>query len=383
MSTRGYVHALYGGQHGTALALACPTAVTPIGFSSYETWANRRAELTGYGESPFRMSDGERATMAFVPTLAPTSYGLARMLVLLERVLSPLYERVRAGLPQLGRDARIGVGIALSERFAERRHESGHEHGHALSKRFFAERRALESFVLERARDHSLEVVLSVSASGHASTGEVLAWGARALSQNEMDVLIVAGVDTYYDPDVMQALMLERRVFCTDSIDAIIPGEAAAALLLGRPRTLRGLGASTLLGLEGVAVGHEPACMGRRSPCAGTGLTRTLLPLVDRLRAEGRSLDWILGDVTNEDYRAHEFQLTYPRIVRDVLKREIPVEFLPMSMGDLGAATLTVALSIVAEAMRRGDPQAETCLLHASSVGEARAGVLASRLEGG
>jgi hypothetical protein len=116
-------------------------------------------------------------------------------------------------------------------------------------------------------------------------------------------------------------------------------------------------------------------------PCMGMGLSRTLTPLADRLRQERRRIEWILGDVTNEDYRAHELQLAFPRIVRDVTPPEFPLEFLPMAMGDLGAATVPTAVAIAGEGMSRGDPGAKTCVVFASSVGEDRGGVLLSKIE--
>ncbi len=363
-------HRHFGGRHGGQLVLGAATAVNALGFSAYETWASRRAELTGYGESPFRLPNGERATLAFVPTLVPTSFGGVRMLVLLDRTLAPLVAQLVAAF---GTGVRAACAIALPERMD----------GHDPVRRFDHERRQLQGHAQHVFAQHGLAPQVDVYPRGHAAGAMTLMGTLAALEANTIDVAVVGGVDTYYDPDVMDRLMLEQRVFCNGSLDAIIPGEAASFALIARSSALRAAGLPALCRVETVSLGEEPCRMGLRVPNMGLGLTRTLLPIRDRLHEERRTLDWILGDVTNEDYRAHELQLAFPRFVRDVVKGEIPMEFLPMAMGDLGAASLPTALAIAAEAFSRGDPRAETCLMFAASVGEDRGGVLASSITEG
>ena len=53
---------------------------------------------------------------------------------------------------------------------------------------------------------------------------------------------------------------------------------------------------------------------------------------------------------------------------------------LPMRFGDLGAATLPTAAVLAAQALVRGAPPSQRCLLCASSVAEERGAVLLSAL---
>lgn len=358
-------HRHFGGAYGHELWVGPTTAINCLGFSSHQLWAFRRAELTGYGESPFRLESGERATLAFVPTLPPTSFGAQRMLPLLTDTLAPLAQR--AGIA-FGASARLGVALCLPERMNGK---------HAL-RRHALERKQLETRVLACCTDAGFTPELNVQAHGHAAGARALLWASMQLQSDALDAVIVGGVDSHYDPDVMDTLMRARRVFCSDRIEAMIPGEAASFALIARSGRLRSAGITAQCKLESVSVGEEPCHLGIDTPCLGLGLSRTLQVISDRLLAERRSLDWILGDVTNEDYRTRELQLAYPRFVRDVVQREIPLEFLPMAMGDLGAATLPTALAIAAEGLSRGDPVADTCLLFAGSDGEDRGAALAS-----
>ncbi len=362
-------HRQLGGRHGAELCVGALSAINALGFCAYETWACRRAELTGYGESPFRLPGGQRATMAFVPTLAPTCFGGVRMLVLLERALAPLLQTVDGAF---GRGARVGLALSLPERMD----------GRHAQRRFALERRQLETHAHARCVEHGLEPTVAVVPSGHAGGALALLWAALRLEAGQIDLALVGGVDSYYDPEVMQALILDRRVLCADQLDAIVPGEGASFALLATSRQLRAHGLPRLCRLQTISAGEEPRSMGSRAPCMGQGLSATALPAADRLREERRSLGWILGDVTNEDYRAHEFQLAFPRIVRNVVPGEIALEFLPMAMGDLGAATVPTALALAAEGFTRGDPESESCLLLASSIGQDRGAVLASKTEG-
>lgn len=360
-------HRHYGGRHGSRWVVSTTTAVTPLGFSSYETWAFRRAESTGYGESPFRLPSGDRATLAFVPSLAPTSSGGVRMMALLDRVLSPLVAEVAAAF---GSDVRVVCALALPERCD----------GRDALPRFDRERRELLAHGSRVFASHGMTATIDAYPRGHAAGAIALLAALEMLERGAADVALVGGVDTYYDSEVMERLMHDQRVFCSEWLDAIVPGEAAGLSLIAAPSALRSVGLPALCAIDTVSLGEEPCTMGLAVPCMGLGLTRTLLPLRDRLHDERRTLDWVLGDVSNEDYRAHELQLSFPRFTRDIAPREFPLEFLPMSMGDLGAATVPVALAIAAEGLSRGDPRADTCAIFASSVGEDRGAVLASRI---
>ena len=65
---------------------------------------------------------------------------------------------------------------------------------------------------------------------------------------------------------------------------------------------------------------------------------------------------------------------------RPVAVDELPIDFLPLRFGDLGAATLPTAAVIASQAFVRGAPSASNCLCVGSSVGPDRGAVLLSSM---
>lgn len=349
---------------GAAGPVVCATSAwNGLAFSPWQTWAFRRAELTAFVESPFYAPNGKRVTAASIRTLEPRWTGLDRMV----RIGGAVIERLLPVALATPKGARLGLFTCLDARFGDA--------GDARSRR---EGVALEEHLADKLLAWGLEPARTTVARGHASMAFALAEAGDAIARGALDAAVVAGVDTYHDPDVMQAALDEGRVFDGENLDGFIPGEGGAATLLASPALVGRAGWDALATLEGVATGHEPAHMRTELPCAGVGLSRTLLALADRLRDEGRAVDWWIGDVTGEDYRAHEFQLAFPRASAGVSRGEPTLEFLPGLLGDLGAATLPTAVAVAAEGFARGDPRAATCVCFAGSVTGDRGALLLS-----
>ena len=116
--------------------------------------------------------------------------------------------------------------------------------------------------------------------------------------------------------------------------------------------------------------------------------------VTEPLRVRRLKLDWMLGDVTHEDYRMQEFMFAFPRLCAtegldtggvgayQVLQPLFDFDFIPERFGDLGAATMPTGVVLAAEAFSRGDPEAHTCLLFGASVTTERGGLLLVRPPG-
>ncbi len=345
-----------------AAPVVCATAAwNGLGFTPWQTWAFRRAELTCFVESPFRDANGKRVTMASAATLEPRWTGLDRLL----RLGGATTERLASTAVTVPRDARVAVHVCLSERY-----------GDGASARRRRERDAVAAHLASKLEDWGLAPRTEVHARGHASMAFALAAAGDAIAREALDVALVVGADTWHDPEALDRAMAEGRVFDGENLDSFVPGEGAAGVLLASPLAARRAGWDVLAELSSVAVGVEPAHARTELPCAGTGLSRTLLAVTDPLRAAGAAVDWWIGDLTTEEYRVHEFQLAFPRASAGVSRGDPALEFLPPLLGDLGAATLPTALAVAAEGFARGDPRATRCVCFASSVGVERGAVL-------
>ena len=340
----------------------CATAVwNGLAFSAYQTWALRRAEVTAYLESPFHGADGERATMAPIRMLSPRSMGVDRMITVATQLVADLAPALRA-LPAA---TRIGLQLCLPERMAD--------DGPRAARR---DRTRLEGVLVGALEALGLSVVSGTIARGHASLGFAVIEAGAALASRHLDAVVIGGLDTYHDPAVIEALIDERRLYDGKTLDAFIPGEGGALLLLARRDVAKRCGFTVDTWLELAATNRDPSTLRNDVPCMGLGLSRAGRAIADRLQAERRTLDWWISDLTPENRRIHELSLAWPRVGQGVFPAEVAFDSLYQHLGDLGAAAMPTGVAIAAEGMLRGAPAAKTCLVTGSSNTEDRAAVL-------
>ncbi len=354
--------------HGVVFGPGAPLCATAVwnglAFSAYQTWALRRAELTAYVESPFHGADGERATMAPIRTLPPQSFGIDRMVAIGTQLVEDLTPALRA----LPTTARIGLVLCLPERMAD----DG-------PRAFRHQRQGLERALISALETRGLAVVPSTIARGHASLGFAVIEAGAALSGRHLDAVVVGGIDTYYDPAVIEALIDEKRLYDGTNLDAFIPGEGGALLLLARRDVAKRCAWPAQVSVEVAATNREPSTLWNDVPCMGLGLSRAGRAIADRLQAERRTLDWWITDLTPENRRVHELSLAWPRVGQGVFPSQVAFDSLYQHLGDLGAAAMPTGVAIAAEGMARCDPAARTCLVTGSSNTEDRAAILVAQ----
>ncbi|HEY8205843.1 MAG TPA: hypothetical protein VIG99_00080 [Myxococcaceae bacterium] len=364
------------GRRRDEVGICATGAFNGLAFDSHQTWAFWRAEAVGVTESPFRCANGTRATMVSARTLSPKLHGADRLAALMDPALEQL-------LPALGalRDARpAAMWLGLPERYAE-----DAAPGHV------AERRRLEQRAKAWCGEHAGGGgPVNLVPRGHASLALALVEACSELAAGRLAFAIVGGADTYHAPEVVEELLAQQRLFDGKNLDSFIPGEGAAFLLLTGPRVVKRAGLPWLACVDAAAAAREPGAMLLDAPCTGAGLAQAMRTVALQLPATQRRLTWLLGDLTNESYRATELQLALPRAVapggldsggreyQPIAAEETTMDFLPLRFGDVGAATLPTGAVVASQAFVRGAPAASSCLLVASSVGPDRGAVLLS-----
>lgn len=365
-------------ERGEAPTIIAASAVNGLGYDAHQSWAFWRADGNALTGTPFRLHTGERATMATVRSIDPRCFGAERMSTLLTAALMHLEPPLSA----LRAAVRAEIFLAVSEHVAE-----------GDDPYFGRWRRRLEGAAGSWLHARGLVPSVRLFARGHAGLAHAMLDAARALEEGRVELAIVGGVDTYYDPLRFDLLEEQERIFDQSRTDAFIPGEGAAFAVLARPSVARQAGASALAYVESVAVAEEPAPMGSDRPCNAVGLTGAMRAVTRRLKAEGRRLEWMIDDLTNEEYRARELVLAMPRAIApggldtagqdyaQIAADAFRGDHLPECFGDLGAATMPTALALATQAFLRGDPAARNCLVTASSTGPDR-GVIFVRSAG-
>jgi 3-oxoacyl-[acyl-carrier-protein] synthase I len=165
-----------------------------------------------------------------------------------------------------------------------------------------------------------------------------LAW--QRLQAGADDAIVVGGLDSLFDPDLLEALDSSRRLHTPSSENGFVPGEGAAFVVLarrGRCQPLR-----PLAQVLGVATEDEPRPYGASDPCHGLGITQAAARVLAGL---SRRVPWALTDVVNERHRVHEWTYVAARMHAafvDGVRHDQPL----LTTGELGAASACALMSM-------------------------------------
>jgi 3-oxoacyl-[acyl-carrier-protein] synthase-1 len=347
-------------------------AVTPVGLSAPATCAALRAGIPRMLEFEGWTDDGPDPDPVFVAGRVPLEHLLGTVTqewpgherwnlkipkphVLIEpdaaRLLALAPPAAEEAWDQAGRPAgRAGIYLGLDE------HDSATAIADAVGDRLG------KTFDLVRADKF-----------GRAAGLAALHRAARHLADGRVDVALVGAVDSRVRRDAIARQVERGTLHGEKNPMGIIPGEAAAFVVLQAAGMAR-----PLARLSGTAVAEEPTA-GSDSPNQGEGLTLA----VRKARSRGRAFEtWprIVCDLNGDRYRALEWSLTSVRALGGL--PEGPAsgpEWLPAEwMGDTGAASGLVGIVWAVAAMEKGYARAEQALVWGASDGPLRAAAILS-----
>jgi 3-oxoacyl-[acyl-carrier-protein] synthase-1 len=308
-----------------------------------------RAGIAGFTDHPYVLDSVDEPVRAgIVPWLDIRLRGADRFAALLfpaiDQVLQSLLNIKRAelrmglalGLPV----ARPGLDPALHPRLA----------------------RALD----ERYQDWFTRI--SILPNGHAAGLMALAGATADLADGRLDGCIVAGVDSYIEPDTLQWLEECDQLHGAGLFNnawGFIPGEAAGALLLLSKQACERCGCAPLAAVRAVRLANEPNRIKTQTVCIGVGLAEALRGALHGVLPEGKVTD-IYCDMNGEPYRADEYAFASLRVKDRV---ESATDFVAPAdcWGDVAAAGAPLHIMLAAVAGQKGYAKGGRALVWASS----------------
>lgn len=349
----------------TLASIVSVGAITSVGLRAVDTAFSHRASAAAMREAPLVDREGEPITMCFLPSLDPLLSGADRAFVLGRRAL----EEALAALGPAAATLRMRLAVSLDESFAERGPDG---------------QPAGQSFAGSLARGVSKlvpDMAVETSVRGPAGPAYLLPSLCEALAAGSIDAAILGGVHTDYEPRRIAALSAADRLFRSDNLDALIPGEAAAFVVLMRPDTARRLRLRSRGEIRAAATGYEKARPDNdESAFQAAGLTTALRAALAPLAQDGLRAGWMLTDLTFEMFRHLELQAASVRTQRHFCEPQA-VESPAQRLGHLGAAVMPLHLVLAAEAYRRGYAPHPFAVSIAGSDGGERGAVLVSAPE--
>lgn len=170
----------------------------------------------------------------------------------------------------------------------------------------------------------------------------------RYLAEEGHDYVLVGGVDTYCDPDLLARLDAEDRLMGQGALDGFFPGEGAAFLLLASERVKSQL-PSPLIALAKPGLADEPGHRYSDEPYRGEGLAAAVTQACSH--APGM-VDNIWTSMIYDGFASKELGVAFTRNSKSIspaVKMYHPVD----CVGDMGAAISCALIGLTGAAAQR------------------------------
>jgi len=214
-----------------------------------------------------------------------------------------------------------------------------------------------------------------VFANGRVGGVQALDYTRRVLAER-IPHCIVAGVDSLLVAGSLDAYYRQHRLLTPVNSDGFIPGEGAAAALIGP------VGSGGALRCTGVGYGLEPAPRGSGQPTRAEGMVQAFQSaLVDASWVLGQA-DYRIADVSGEQYGFKEAALAVTRVLR-TRKEEFDIWHPADCVGETGAAAPLMMLAVACAAAEKEYAPGPRAIAQVANDGAERAAFLveASRAE--
>ena len=311
--------------------------ICPVGFDAASACAAMRAGITMCEELSHSDKTGQPIIGASVPGL---DRKVGREVQLTELLCSAVIECLDQGLE--GPTGTIPILVGLSE--------PGRPGGNAdLADRVIGQ---LEEVLKRRFHPHLSQVLTS----GHTAGIEALAIARNLFRDSKISSCLVCGVDSYINASSLSWLDHHWRLKTPENSDGLVPGEAAAAVLLQYQSPSH---RSPALKVRGIGFGRETADVLSEEPLMAEGLTEATLGALTEAGIAMHDIAFRLSDITGESYGFKEQALVAGRLLRVHRDEGWPIWHGAENVGDIGAAVgigqLVVAFSAYQNAYAPGD----------------------------
>jgi 3-oxoacyl-[acyl-carrier-protein] synthase I len=329
------------------VAILASGMVTGVGFDAASSCAAMRVGITGFVETRF-MFAGER----LIGCPVPFEEGWRGREKLLRMLLPALRECLAAAGDVTTREIVLFLCVSEPRRPG----------------RFAKLDDALLEEAEERLRDR-FHPESGVIATGRVGGATALDHARQAIASGRR-LCIVAGADSFLTAETLVHFEKRRRLLTADNSDGFIPGEAAAAVLIGPPSA-----ATAQLHCLGVGFGTEHATVESGEPLRGEGLAHSFRAALADARVDWTKLDYQISAVSGEQYGFKEAALAASRTIRPV-KHGFDLWHPSDCIGEVGAAIVPCMLGVALTAARKRYAPGPGVLCHAGADDGRRAGIV-------
>lgn len=297
-------------------------AVTALGDTMEMSLLAQAANLSGLVEHPYMLDfEGVPYKVGLVPLLAPEQED--RIAALVERLTNTVLARLPEG---------AGKTLLLIDLPAARP---------GLPAHLVDEVRAR---VMPLAAERGIR--LAVADQGRVGAALALQAAIQHLATG-VEFVVVLAADSYINATTMAWLELSGQLQTEANPWGMIPGEAAAAVVLCRTSVAARCGGGSYPQLSAVACAAEPSANPSSAICTGEGLTHVVDSVLEQTPAAAK-IDLIACDSNGQLLRSDELGFLFSR--RAPHFRSPGVMETPMDCwGDTGTASLPLLIGLISQ----------------------------------
>jgi 3-oxoacyl-[acyl-carrier-protein] synthase I len=332
--------------------LGCGMA-TGVGLSAKASCAAIRCGINNFSETRFISESGDWIVGSEVP-LDDAWRGLPRLAKMVASVIRECLD----ALPKPPADASVPLVLCLAEE-----DRPGRVPG--LGGPLLLD--------IERELGIKFHPESSVIAQGRVGGAVAVLRAQKHIEERRHPHVVVAGVDSYLTSSTLAAFEERARLLTSGNSNGFVPGEAAAAVLLGgiSPEKEK----NVPLICRGIGFAREPATIESDQPLRADGIVEAIRAA---LAAAGCGLDAVdhrIADVSGEQYRFKEAALAVGRILRQ--RKEVFGIWHPADcIGEVGAAALPSMLAVLYHGARKRYLPGKVFLAHLSNDDDKRAALI-------
>ncbi len=201
---------------------------------------------------------------------------------------------------------------------------------------------------------------------GRAGLSNALGQASQLLEEPGCRYVLMVGADTYLNATTINAYLAAERLQVPGNSDGFIPGEAAAAVLLQKPRNATDADASSvapLMHITGFGIGDEPGRPDGSVPSRGRGLTQAIRHALDASNYSYSALQFRVSDQNGESFFSREAANALTRVAPSGA-RKLSLITLADCIGEVGAATGPAMLAYLSRLLPGPGSPGSCGLLH-------------------
>lgn len=339
----------------TATGMVCS-----VGLNAQAACAAMRGGISNFEELPYYDNQGEPVVGAMVPIpLGDYTSKTWRKDRLVEMLAMAIDDCLKQGVNEPLEHVPLLVGLAEPDRPGE----CG-ELGDAIINE--VQRKLGVKFHPQFSKAISM---------GHTAGFRGIRAAVELFDDPQVPACLLCGVDSYINARSLWWLDEHWRLKTEENSDGVIPGEAAAAVLLRRKPIQENTPATRITGL---GFGHEQAHVLSDDPLLGLGLTQATRSALDDAGLQIHETDFQISDVTGESYGFKDQALMIGRLLR-VHKEGFPIWHCSEFIGDTGGAAGVCQLVIADHAFTKNYAIGDRVMCYTSAVTGDRAAVVIGR----